>query len=80
MRITQTVGRRRLRRTAGISLALVAALAVSACSGPSSSSDAGQKSGAADSIEVAIGYNNTSSWDPLNTGSAFAMAAEDHVY
>lgn len=80
MRNIQTVRRRRLRGIAGLSVAVAAALAVSACSGPSSSSDAGRKGGSADTVEVAIGYNNTSSWDPLNTGSAFAMAAEDHVY
>lgn len=55
------------------------ALALVACSGPASSVNVDNVP-ATDRMEVSIGYNNNSSWDPLNTGSAFAMAAHNHVY
>ncbi len=64
----------------------LAAVSLSACGGPQSSyTGGGQATGASAGaaptlIDVAIGYNNNSSWDPLNTGSAFAMAAHNHVY
>lgn len=70
-----------LRVSGGLSLAAALTASVGACSGPASSSNAGQTAAAGlDHIDVAIGYNNNSSWDPHNTGSAFAMAAHNHVY
>lgn len=53
---------------------------VAACGGPKSSGSVAGNAAAMDHIDVAIGYNNNSSWDPLNTGSAFAMAAHNHIY
>ncbi len=67
------------RALAGTSVALAVSLAVAACGGPPSSTSVGG-AGADDHVEVAIGYNNTAAWDPLNTGSAFAMAANNHIY
>ncbi|MCW3156968.1 ABC transporter substrate-binding protein [Micropruina sonneratiae] len=67
---------RRLGRGAAVSGLL---LALVACSGPASSVNVDDVP-AAERIEVSIGYNNNSSWDPLNTGSAFAMAAQNHIY
>lgn len=70
-----------LKVSGGLSLAAALTASVAACSGPASSSNAGQSGGKLlDHIDVAIGYNNNSSWDPHNTGSAFAMAAHNHVY
>jgi peptide/nickel transport system substrate-binding protein len=72
-----------LRVTGALSAAAAVTTALAACGGPSSSSNAGQggsSGNGADSIDVALGYNNNSSWDPHNTGSAFAMAAHNHVY
>lgn len=62
-----------------VAAAAAAALALAACSGPQSSTTSGGSSDTSHA-DVAIGYNNNSSWDPLNTGSAFAMAAENHIY
>lgn len=60
-------------------LGIPVAMTLGACSsGPSSSYQGGTTT--IDHFDVAIGYNNNSSWDPLNTGSAFAMAAHNHVY
>lgn len=55
------------------------ALALAACTGPASSVSV-DNSPATERMEVSIGYNNNSSWDALNTGSAFAMAAQNHIY
>ncbi|WP_426940139.1 ABC transporter substrate-binding protein [Pseudarthrobacter sp. S6] len=62
----------------GTAAALTAGVA--ACGGPKSSGSVAGSAAALDHIDVAIGYNNNSSWDPLNTGSAFAMAAHNHIY
>ncbi|MFD7160587.1 ABC transporter substrate-binding protein [Kribbella sp. NPDC059898] len=76
------VSRRRfLQVGGGLSLAAALSASIGACGGPASSSSVGQSGGAqASHIDVAIGYNNNSSWDPHNTGSAFAMAAHNHIY
>lgn len=73
--------RTRARRLAAVVAATGAlALVVSGCSaGPQSSTSVGAEK-ASGHLEVAIGYNNNSSWDPLNTGSAFAMSAQNHIY
>lgn len=75
-----TVSRRRfLQASGGLSIAAALSSTLAACGGPASSSSAGQGDRAGH-VDVAIGYNNNSSFDPLNTGSAFAMAAHNHVY
>ena len=75
------VDRRSFLRFAGIlGTAAAVTVGISAC-GPSSSGVVSTGDGKTmDHIDAAIGYNNNSSWDPLNTGSAFAMAAHNHVY
>ncbi len=82
MESTTKLQRSRVRRFAKLT-GLVAAVAtvslITACSGPQSSTSVGQAA-AKGHVDVAIGYNNNSSWDPLNTGSAFAMSAENHIY
>ncbi|MDQ4213102.1 ABC transporter substrate-binding protein [Microbacterium capsulatum] len=70
---------RTLTRFTGLVAAVVTVGLVTACSGPQSSTSVGQDV-AKGHVDVAIGYNNNSSWDPLNTGSAFAMSAENHIY
>ena len=68
------------RRWLQASVAAVGTAAlITACTGPQSSTSVGGDT-AEGHIEVAIGYNNNSSWDPLNTGSAFAMSAHNHIY
>ncbi|MDU0313149.1 ABC transporter substrate-binding protein [Phycicoccus sp. M110.8] len=68
-----------LQVTGGLSLGAVLSASIAACSGPASSGSIG-KGAKGSHVDVAIGYNNNSSWDPHNTGSAFAMAAHQHVY
>ncbi|QNE35850.1 ABC transporter substrate-binding protein [Leifsonia shinshuensis] len=70
---------RTLKRLAGLVAAVATVGLVAACSGPQSSTSVGGAA-AKGHVEVAVGYNNNSSWDPLNTGSAFAMSAENHIY
>ncbi|SDS60162.1 peptide/nickel transport system substrate-binding protein [Microterricola viridarii] len=70
---------RRFKRIAMATVAVGSVALMTACSGPQSSTSVGVEE-AAGHIEVAIGYNNNSSWDPLNTGSAFAMSAQNHIY
>lgn len=67
------------RHKALVATAGALAFALAACSGPASSGNIDNVP-ESDRIAVSIGYNNNSSWDPLNTGSAFAMAAQNHVY
>lgn len=81
--VISTASRTRgLRQSAAAAVCAIAVIGTAACSGPASSTNVGQApaTGAAGRMDVAIGYNNNSSWDPLNTGSAFAMAAHNHVY
>lgn len=82
METTTKLQRSRVRRFAKLT-GLVATVAtvslITACAGPQSSTSVGQTA-AKGHVDVAIGYNNNSSWDPLNTGSAFAMSAENHIY
>lgn len=69
------------RRFAGGLVAAVVALGVAACTGPASSISTDKNTAAgASRVDVAIGYNNNQNWDPLNTGSAFVMSAENHIY
>ncbi|MEU1176674.1 ABC transporter substrate-binding protein [Streptomyces sp. NPDC005820] len=57
--------------------ALTASLA--ACGGPPSTNDTGGR-GPDRTLTAVIGYGNDGSWDPTRTASAFAMAANHHVY
>ncbi|MEU8029418.1 ABC transporter substrate-binding protein [Streptomyces sp. NPDC049099] len=65
-------------------LGLAAALppALAACSaGPESTNDTGGGGSGKDrTLTAVIGYGNDGSWDPTQTASAFAMAANHHVY
>ncbi|MFF9085330.1 ABC transporter substrate-binding protein [Streptomyces sp. NPDC014991] len=71
--------RRSFLRGAG---ALGAGAALTACSGgPQSTNDTGHGgSGKERTLTAVIGYGNDGSWDPTQTASAFAMAANNHVY
>jgi peptide/nickel transport system substrate-binding protein len=60
---------------AGTAAAFMATLG--ACGGPASTNKVGNASG---SITAVIGYGNNQSWDPLQTASAFSMAAILHTY
>lgn len=74
----------RLSTTAGVAAAMTATLA--ACGkGPQSSGNVTTSASAAGGVatqhvDAMIGYNNNSSWDPINSvGSAFAMCAHNHI-
>ncbi|GAA5196068.1 ABC transporter substrate-binding protein [Rugosimonospora acidiphila] len=53
--------------------------AISACSGPASTSSTGDAANN-ELLTGVIGYGNDQSWDPLLTASAFSMAANQHIY
>ncbi|MEU8472110.1 ABC transporter substrate-binding protein [Streptomyces sp. NPDC029006] len=71
--------RRSFLRGAG---ALGAGATLAACSGgPQSTNDTGHGgSGKERTLTAVIGYGNDGSWDPTQTASAFAMAANNHIY
>ncbi|GGU76013.1 ABC transporter substrate-binding protein [Streptomyces filipinensis] len=75
--------RRTFLKGAG-ALGLTAALppALAACSaGPQSTNDTGSGGSGKDrTLTAVIGYGNDGSWDPTQTASAFAMAANNHIY
>ncbi|MFE2564165.1 ABC transporter substrate-binding protein [Streptomyces mirabilis] len=75
--------RRRFLKYSGV-LGAAAALSSSlaACSsGPQSTNDTGGGKGGKDAtLTAVIGYGNDGSWDPTQTASAFAMAANNHIY
>ncbi|MFJ9560884.1 ABC transporter substrate-binding protein [Streptomyces fuscichromogenes] len=58
--------------------ALGAAAALTAC-GPRSTIDLGGD-GSDRTLTAVIGYGNDGSWDPTQTASAFATAANNHIY
>jgi peptide/nickel transport system substrate-binding protein len=60
---------------AGVAAAFSSSLA--ACGGPASTNATGNT---VDSITAVIGYGNNQTWDPLQTASAFSMAAILHSY
>ena len=60
---------------AGVAAAFTSGLA--ACGGPASTNATGNT---VDSITAVIGYGNNQTWDPLQTASAFSMAAILHSY
>ncbi|MER5429225.1 ABC transporter substrate-binding protein [Streptomyces sp. NPDC002588] len=59
-------------------LASLGAGALAAC-GPESTNDTGG-TGPGRTLTAVIGYGNDGSWDPTQTASAFAMAANNHIY
>lgn len=74
----QAINRRdmlRLTGIAGVATAFSASLA--ACGGPASTNATGNTT---ESITAVIGYGNNQTWDPLQTASAFSMAAILHCY
>ncbi|MEU2223187.1 ABC transporter substrate-binding protein [Streptomyces sp. NPDC018347] len=62
--------------------ALGAGALLAGCSaGPESTNDTGGGGGGKDrTLTAVIGYGNDGSWDPTQTASAFAMAANNHIY
>lgn len=68
-----------LRYSGTVSAAATISAALSACSGPASTSSAGA-GGDKGLVTAVIGYGNNQSWDPTMTASAFSMAAINHIY
>src|SRR5262245_6325428 len=60
---------------AGAAAAFSSTLA--ACGGPASTNNTGST---LDSITAVIGYGNNQTWDPLQSASAFSVAAFLHTY
>jgi peptide/nickel transport system substrate-binding protein len=60
---------------AGVAAAFTSGLA--ACGGPASTNATGNT---VDEITAVVGYGNNQTWDPLQTASAFSMAAILHTY
>ncbi|MBC6462916.1 ABC transporter substrate-binding protein [Actinomadura sp. HBU206391] len=78
--ISRPLSRRDFLRYSGtVSAAAAITAAVSACSGPASTSSVGA-GGDKDLVTAVIGYGNDQSWDPTMTASAFSMAGLNHVY
>lgn len=71
-----------LKLTGALGGAALLPPALSACSGgPQSTNDTGSGGSGRDrTLTAVIGYGNDGSWDPTQTASAFAMAANNHVY
>ncbi|MEU2717222.1 ABC transporter substrate-binding protein [Streptomyces sp. NPDC007205] len=71
-----------LRYTGALGAAVVVPSVLAGCSaGPESTNDTGGGGSARDrTLTAVIGYGNDGSWDPTQTASAFAMAANNHVY
>ncbi|MET8944122.1 ABC transporter substrate-binding protein [Streptomyces sp. NPDC004542] len=65
---------------AAAALAASSAALTSCSSGPESTNDTGGGGGADRTLTAVIGYGNDGSWDPTQTASAFAMAANNHIY
>ncbi|MET7284653.1 ABC transporter substrate-binding protein [Streptomyces sp. NPDC005573] len=74
--------RRTLLKNAGaLGAALALPPALAACSaGPESTNDTGGGGGGNGTLTAVIGYGNDGTWDPTQTASAFAMAANHHIY
>ena len=72
------ISRRSMLRYSGL-LGAAAALSstLAACGGPTSTN---KNNNSKDSITAVIGYGNNQTWDPLQTASAFSMAAILHCY
>ncbi|WP_333761398.1 ABC transporter substrate-binding protein [Streptomyces sp. IBSBF 2390] len=71
-----------LKLTGALGGAALLPPALAACSGgPQSTNDTGSGGSGRDrTLTAVIGYGNDGSWDPTQTASAFAMAANNHVY
>ncbi|WP_394434288.1 ABC transporter substrate-binding protein [Streptomyces sp. SGAir0957] len=71
-----------LKYTGALGAAAAVSASLSACSsGPKSTNDTGDDDGSGSaSLTAVIGYGNDGSWDPTQTASAFAMAANHHIY
>ncbi|MFP3991253.1 ABC transporter substrate-binding protein [Streptomyces sp. E11-3] len=72
-----------LKYTGALGAAAAVSTTLSACSsGPESTndSDGGGEGGSLETLTAVIGYGNDGSWDPTQTASAFAMAANHHIY
>ncbi len=74
--------RRRFLRSSALAAAGALSSSLAACSsGPQSTNDTGGGRGGKDAMLTAVyGYGNDGSWDPTQTASAFAMAANNHIY
>ena len=69
----QSFNRRDMLRFTGLAgVAAAFSSSLAACGGPASTNATGDT---ADSITAVIGYGNNQTWDPLQTASAFSMAA-----
>ncbi|MGW7297268.1 ABC transporter substrate-binding protein [Streptomyces sp. NPDC054829] len=76
-----TPGRRAfLRRTGALATAAAVTAPLTACGPESTIALDGHASGPDRTLTAVIGYGNDGSWDPTQTASAFAMAANNHVY
>ncbi|MFE2581456.1 ABC transporter substrate-binding protein [Streptomyces sp. NPDC059378] len=70
-----------LKHTGALGAAATLSSSLAACSaGPESTNDTGSGAGAQRTLTAVIGYGNDGSWDPTQTASAFAMAANNHIY
>ena len=69
------VSRRALLRYGA--LGAVAAVSTTACGGPASTTTTGDDR---ELLTAVVGYGNDQTWDPTMTASAFAMAANNHIY
>jgi peptide/nickel transport system substrate-binding protein len=74
--------RRFLKYSSALAAAGALSSSLAACSsGPQSTNDTGGGKGGKDAtLTAVIGYGNDGSWDPTQTASAFAMAANNHIY
>ncbi|GAA2796846.1 ABC transporter substrate-binding protein [Saccharopolyspora taberi] len=66
-----------LRYSGALSAAAAVSATVGACGGPASTTTTGDDK---DLVTAVIGYGNDQTWDPTMTASAFAMAANNHIY
>ena len=74
----QTFSRRDVLRYTGLAgVAAAFSSTLAACGGPASTNATGDS---VESITAVIGYGNNQTWDPLQTASAFSMAAMLHCY
>ncbi|MGP4016254.1 ABC transporter substrate-binding protein [Saccharopolyspora sp. 5N708] len=67
-----------LRFSGALGAAASISATLSACGGPASTTSAGGDDTGL--ITAVIGYGNDQTWDPSMTASAFAMAANNHIY
>ncbi|OXM73729.1 MULTISPECIES: ABC transporter substrate-binding protein [Amycolatopsis] len=66
-----------LRYTGLAGTAAAFSVTLGACGGPASTNSTGSSTG---TLTAVIGYGNNQTWDPLQTASAFSMAANLHCY